>query len=797
MPGFLKAQITSLKGTVVDSVTGEKLPFVTILINNLPNQGVSSDTAGNFTIKSTKPITSLQVSYVGYNTKKIIIQSTDKISTITIQLAPQQMTLQNVEVLAGENPANRIIKMAVANRDQNNYAKLNSYAFQAYEKFTVTGIPTDSSYHDSLQAKVYRFLDGNHLTILESVVQRKHLAPDLTKETVIAQKVAGLNNPNFTLLTSELQTTNFYQPYIDITTTDFVNPISPNSWDKYFFNIEDTIFQGKDTVFVLSYHPTKGKHFSSLTGIIEINTDGYAIQRVTAKPADTSLATVYVNIEQRYAKADSIHWFPTYLGTDIRFKRFFWQGLKLEVDGKTYIKDPIIDPPLTKKDFDGVNIDLMDDLVKDDAFWEQNRLDTLTAKEKKSYRVLDSLNRKYHFDRKVQWLNSWQDGLLRFPYVSVQIYNSILFNKPEFMRIGLGLETNSDFSKRYVLSGFAAYGLRDGIWKYGGFVKWKIYEPKNITLKFSASQNYEEDGGLTFFQGSYWGTGNGLRNYTISNFDFVDRKEIDFTARVRKFVNMQFSGFTTNKKTTPDNPYLFLDNSGDEPQLKNQYQFAGVQAALRWSYKERVVESLDHYYWVNQGYPVLWLQVTQGFKGFLQSDYTYTKYEAQVSYSFNTKSFGITSFVINGGFIQGILPSSELYAGRSSYAPIGLYAPGSFQTMRSGEFMDDRFVALYLKQDFLYNVIQWGHFQPNLVFVTNIGWGMLSHPEVHVNAAFRSMDKGYFESGILFNNLIARKVYGIVRFGLGAGVFYRYGPYAFTNQMNNLSFKATFSYNFK
>ena len=117
--------------------------------------------------------------------------------------------------------------------------------------------------------------------------------------------------------------------------------------------------------------------------------------------------------------------------------------------------------------------------------------------------------------------------------------------------------------------------------------------------------------------------------------------------------------------------------------------------------------------------------------------------------------------------------------------------------MRSGEFVNDRFVALYLKQDFLLNVIRWGKFQPNIVFITNIAWGTLSHPEVHQNAAFKSMEKGYFESGILANSLIARKFFGIVRLGVGAGVFYRYGPYALSNPLDNFAFKITWSYNFK
>ncbi len=796
LPSVLMAQILSLKGTVIDSATGEKLPFVNIIINDQSTQGTSTDTAGNFSLKFSKPITSITVSYVGYFSKRMAFNPTDKISFVKVPLVAQEQELSAVTVVSGENPANRIIRRAVENRDRNNYAKLSSYDYKAYEKFDVTGIPPKEGVSDSLRKKLFRFMNSNHLLIMESVIERKHLSPDLTKETVIGQKVSGLKSPNFTLLVSELMTTNFYQPYIDITTTDFVNPVSPGAWDKYFFNVEDTLYQGKDTVFVVSYHPSKGKHFVSLKGVLEINTDGYAIQHVTATPSDTSLATVFASIEQRYSKVDSVHWFPSLLTVEVGFKKFVFNGLRLEMSGKTYVKDVVINPPLTKKDFDGVEVDLLDDAANKTAdYWSENRADTLTKKEVKTYAFIDSMGKKYHFDRKTAWLSAFQDGNLRFPYVSVQIYNTVKFDHTEGVRLGLGLETNSDFSHRYQFGGFTGYGVNDGIWKYGGFAKWKIYAPKNIVLTAKASRNYEENGGVSFFQQDYWGSGANVRNYTINNFDLVDRKQFEFTARLRKYVNVQLTGFSAQRTVT--NNYRFLDSSGVEPQLLDKFDFAGVKASMRFSYKERVVESFEHYYWVNEGYPTFWLQVTQGIKGLLGSDFTYTKYEAMVNQAFNTKSFGITSFTIITGIVNRPIPSSELFTGRSSYAAFGLYAPTSFQTMRSGEFLDDRYIGIYLRQDFLYNVIQWGKFQPNFVLITNLGWGTLSHPEVHINSTTASMAKGYFESGIIANNLISKQFLGIVRMGVGAGVFYRYGAYAFKNQLDNLAVKATFSYNFK
>ena len=209
LPGLLSAQITSFKGTVVDSLTGEALPFVTILINDSQTQGTSSDTAGVFLIKSTKPVTSLTISYVGYKTRRVTIPAGQKTESITIQLTPEEKQLEDVLVFAGENPANRIIKMAVKNRDQNNYAKLKSYMYTAYEKFTVNGVPPDTVYSDSLRTKIYRYLKDNHLMVLEAMVERKFIAPDLVKETVLAQNVSGLTTPNFTLVASQFQTTNF------------------------------------------------------------------------------------------------------------------------------------------------------------------------------------------------------------------------------------------------------------------------------------------------------------------------------------------------------------------------------------------------------------------------------------------------------------------------------------------------------------------------------------------------------------------------------------------------------------
>ncbi|MBK6485003.1 MAG: carboxypeptidase-like regulatory domain-containing protein [Chitinophagaceae bacterium] len=796
LPALLQAQITNLQGMVVDSASKRPIPFATIIINDNQSTGSRADSGGHYVVKSAIPVTSLTISFVGYKTQRFTFQKTDKLTYFPVFMVPQQSVLDDIIVVAGENPANRIIKAAVKNSYLNNYKNLNSYSYKAYEKFVLTGIPDSSALSDSSHSKLYRHMEDNHLLVLEAITERKHLAPDLTKETVIAQKVSGLQNPNFTVLTSQFQTTDFYDPFINITTTDFVNPISPNSWDRYFFNIIDTAYSGNDTIYVLTYHPAKGKHFPSLKGILEINTDGYAIQRVVAEPSDTALTTMFVKIEQLYAKADATHWFISKINTYIGFKKFILDDLKVNMKGTTYITEAMINPPITKKDFDGVSIDLLEDAAsKSNTYWEAQRPDTLTHKEQVTYSMLDSVGKKNNFDKKFNMLNAFQDGNLRLQYVSVQLYNVVKFNRQEGFRLGMGLETNSDLFKKYKIGGFAGYGLRDQLWKYGGFFEWKMYYPKNIKLLLNYSMSYEESGGTKYYQGTYWGNNENYRNYTIDNFDLVTRKEIAFTSRIRKYINLELTAFDAEKN--PTNNYQFVNMHSGEPVVEDQFTFSGIKAALRFSYKEKIVESLDKYYWINTGHPTIWLQVTQGFNGFIDGDYTYTKYESKFNYSFPTRSWGITTLTLEGGWVNNSIPATDLFTGRSSYSPLGLFSTNSFQTMRSGEFINSGFGAVYYRQDFQSNIIRWGKFQPNFVFVTNIGWGTLSNPETHLNISARSMDKGYFESGLMINNIFGKKFFGIARFSVGGGVFYRYGPYAFSNPLDNIAVKVSWSYNFK
>jgi hypothetical protein len=95
-----------------------------------------------------------------------------------------------------------------------------------------------------------------------------------------------------------------------------------------------------------------------------------------------------------------------------------------------------------------------------------------------------------------------------------------------------------------------------------------------------------------------------------------------------------------------------------------------------------------------------------------------------------------------------------------------------------------------LKQDFGSLLFKTKQFNPEITLVTNIGFGKLRNPEKHNNLEFNTMEKGYYESGILINNILKTTI-----FGYGFGIFYRYGPYAFNKTSDNFAYKLTLKFN--
>jgi hypothetical protein len=70
--------------------------------------------------------------------------------------------------------------------------------------------------------------------------------------------------------------------------------------------------------------------------------------------------------------------------------------------------------------------------------------------------------------------------------------------------------------------------------------------------------------------------------------------------------------------------------------------------------------------------------------------------------------------------------------------------------------------------------------EPQIAVHHAIGFGEMRSVSGHSNV-FSTMEKGYYEGGLILNGIITSKAYGV-----GLGGFYRYGSYANSDWKKNI-----------
>lgn len=141
------------------------------------------------------------------------------------------------------------------------------------------------------------------------------------------------------------------------------------------------------------------------------------------------------------------------------------------------------------------------------------------------------------------------------------------------------------------------------------------------------------------------------------------------------------------------------------------------------------------------------------------------------------------------------MPYGLLFTGEGSgdkSFPVNI--KNTFQTMKPYEFLSDRYVNLFFSHNFGSLLFHIKKFRPDITLNNNIGWGNLSNSNSQKLIEFKTKEKGYFESGMQFDNILKINYVNLGYLGFGTGIFYRYGYYSNFNFKDNLAFKITMTY---
>ena len=791
----------SISGIVIDQ-KNEPLPFVNILINKNQTDGVSSDIDGKFSIESNESIQTLTLSFVGFEKLIYTVQKENFEKKLILQMKSTAFDLQEAVVIAGENPAHRIIRNVVKNRDQNNPERMESFQCLIYNKMIVEQLPNkteikkfqEKQKHSKKKEKqkqsqyfekVLRNTELSHLFIMESVSERSFLFPEKNREHVLHNRVSGFQDPSFVALASDFQPFSFYGDHIEILDKAFLNPISLNSTKKYFFNIVDTLLQKTDSVFIISYHPRKGKNFEGLKGVLYVNTNGYALQNVIAEPFDKSF--IQMKIEQRYKNIDDKQWFPEQLNFVIEASKYPHKYIGTRISGKSYLSQVQLNPKLDEKDFKIQGYTTAKNAnEKVDSIWLNYRPKVLNQKEEMTYIVVDSIGKKNNFDQILNLSEALASGRFPINKIDILLPKVLSFNDFENIRLGLGLSTNDQLSKYFELSGYGGYGFSDENWKYGGALLFNFLPDEKLQLKFNYQQDLSEPAALVLTAEPQLFS----RQLYANRMDRWENKSVHLKGRLKHTV--QFNLSFGQSIWQPQYEYQFDGSDLDF----EKFNFTEIGVDLRFAFAEKIVRVFGTEI-SSSRFPLIYLSYKKGLKDIWQGDFDFQKIALSVEDNFRTRGLGETSIRIEAGLTSGKLPYNRLY----SASGIGrgfqyLEIENSFQTMDIYEFLSDQFVHLFFEHNFETLLFKSKKFKPEISIVQNVGFGSLNNPQFHQGVEFKTMEKGFFESGLRADNLMRFNYFNIMYLGLGAGIYYRFGEYANPTLEGNLAYRLRLKFSF-
>lgn len=796
-----------VEGKVIDRTTKEPLAFVSIVIKGTQTVAYTN-IEGKFRISSETPVTTLIFSYVGYRRMELTADDS-KAMLVTMEAIDHQ--LNEVSIVAGENPAHRIIRRASQNRNLHNPERIKDYTCTIYSKTCYDlvknkVIEKDSLRPDSLQGQsaiekrdttakdsidfLDRLIDQSHVFVLESVYERNYLAPGHLNETVLATKASGLKNPSFSTSATDLQPFSFYDDLFTMLDKDYLNPIAAGSTSKYFFQLEDTLYQDLDSVYIISFRPLKDKNFNGLQGVLYINTNGYAIQNVIASPYDKGL--LELKIQQQYQLAENKQWFPQQLNYELYFRKYPSKDMGMKLTGKSFVKEVKLNPGLKKRDFGFATVTMEPEAAfHDSTYWNANRQDTLNAKEQLTYHLLDSLGAELHFDRKLKTLEALTTLQLPVSVINIDLNRIVRFSDYETARLGFGMHTNDRLSRWFSVGGYAGYGIRDKVLKYGGDAKLNFKKnSKDYYLQYSYSDDIGEPGNSRYF----YSASNLTRNLLAYRMDHVIRQEVCLNFRALKYLTMNV-GLSQNQRI-PDYPYAFYEDVFSAPTLP-AFNTTELCIKGRYAYQEKLVQSFGQMISSGSKYPILHFAYTAGLKVPGHGDYRFNKLSAGIEKTFKIKNFGKTNILLEGGKLEGAVPYPYLFQGNGSFTKDGyLFVRNTFQTMGLYEFLSDEYVNVFLSHNFGSLLFKTEKFRPDILIFSSVGYGALRDSSRHLGLDIKTMEKGYYESGLMINNILRANYFNVCYLGLGGGVFMRYGAYAYPKWEDNMAYKLSLTVTF-
>jgi hypothetical protein len=767
---------------IIDAISKEPVSFAKIIPEK--DKPVLTDIDGKFTLTAFDQKISVRAAMY-LDTVISIYSWTENI----LQLKPAMKAIQEVTVLPGINPADRIILNAINNRKKNHPMENDGFISKQYSKFTfdlddaTRRKAMDSSNartDDSTLLKLRQFFSNKYLFMIETASRHFFEPPYREKEIIDAYKVSGFSDPIFSTFAQEMQSFHFYENQVALMGVQYVNPIAFGSLNRYLFVLEDTTINNSDTTYTIFYRPRKGKNFEGLTGRLFINTNGFAIEKVTASPYAYDSTSIKIEVTQEYAFVDNYKWFPSKLSTsmeltplsiDYKSGKGFIQG-----KGATYIENVKFNPKeLEKERFNNVatQTEINADKVEESK-WNDLRNNQLSNREKNTYVALDSIVKENKLDRLLKISKILATGKIPLGYFNLDMQRIFIYNQFEGYRIGMGIETSEKLMKPVVLGGYVGYGFKDKALKYGGYSTIHLHRLSASKIDLYYQYDVAEVGGFQPIKSTNFLNNELARDLFVQNMAYQQKYGGTISTTIRS--NMELKLDVNRQHIQSANNYSYLG--------KTEFDALVSSFIWTWSIREKVNHLGTQRVPMGTKYPKLQVQFHKSWlppNASLSTNYV-DFYRCVFSIQQNVPITGIgkLSWSARAGIASQNAPLFFQLATPATAVNWSISVPNTFETVGVNEFYHKKMAAVFTR--FTFNAIRtkakWN--QPQFGLHYAYGIGDFSNKSDHAYN-IRSMDLGFHEAGIFINGILVSN-----NTSIGLGSFYRFGSYQFSDWKKNL-----------
>ncbi|MBR1926918.1 MAG: carboxypeptidase-like regulatory domain-containing protein [Bacteroidales bacterium] len=714
-PVSLPAQITKVRGKVLDRSTGNGVPFATVCFKG-STAAVSSDVDGWFAIETRiDTLTTLSVSRMGYSRVETVV-TPGRFNTVYLALEPIVDELNPAIVKSDSKLVKRILGDTRKAKGRNNPESRDHYDCGIYSRNELDFVNPRNPVVRRFLPKgfhfVYDYVDTSlvsgqpYLPVMLSESKSHYYhskSPEIKKEVIESSRISGFEEEKTVAqFTGGLYIkANFYENYINVFRVEIPSPLADNGSLFYDYSLIDSLYLDGRKTYRLRFSPSRWVSSPAFDGEMSIDAEDSAIRSVRARlngRAGVNLVrNLVLNVENQ--RLSDSTWF--YKQDD------FYIDMSLSVPGASaglsfiarrhiYYSDPSFAESQILGILDSKSPVLMhnDVLKRDEGYWSSVRPYPLSEKERGVYEMVDSVKNVPLYKGAEKVVDMFSTGFFNFKYLGLGPYNSVYsFNGLEGPRFQMGFRTTKDLSKRFRLMGYGAYGLEDRAWKGGVSTEIMFgnmpYRKLNLT--------YKRD--MLPLGANSFGFGNGdvvnslLTKEGGRKISMINDLAITYQHEWSHGFNMAMG--LERREIFPSRVVPMVRPDGSSPGSVNIDQ---ALMQLRFSKDEIITRGVFDRHFVFSSYPVVTLNMTAAMKGLGRNEYTFFRPEMRVQYTLLTPPAGSSSIVLNAGTVVGKVPYPllKIYEGNETYR----IKRKAFSCMDYYEFASDTWATLFWEHDF-------------------------------------------------------------------------------------------------